>query len=215
MPVFEGFTASAFDLFEIPDFAGRMGAIRSVLKPRLGELGEDLAARIQEIAGTEIHPHVAQHMRRRVNPPVETWVAFGRDRRGYKRWGHFRVGVSAAGVRTTMFVEDDSDDKARFGEALTRHAGSIVADLAGQGPVRWFTIGDERGTSHADLRVETLVETGRALQRLKTLKFQAGVEMPREQVLVETPEGLEAWIMSQVRLLLPLYRSACDEGGGE
>ena len=84
--LFPGFTDDDFDLFAIPDFAGRMGEIRSRLRPKLLALGEDLAGPIERAVEAPVFPHVAQHMRRRVNPPAETWAAFARDRKGYKRW---------------------------------------------------------------------------------------------------------------------------------
>src|SRR5262249_37150707 len=89
-----GFEEADFSLFSIPDFPGRMGAIRGKLRPKLIALGDDLNDRIAALTGIPSFPHVAQHMRRRVNPPVETWAAFCRDRKGYKRWTHHRAAVS-------------------------------------------------------------------------------------------------------------------------
>jgi hypothetical protein len=79
-----------------------MAAIRGTLRPKLVALGDDLTSAVEELTGIPTFPHVAQHMRRRVHPPEETWVAFARDRKGYKRWTHFRVAVSGAGVRVTL-----------------------------------------------------------------------------------------------------------------
>src|SRR5204863_9964076 len=73
---FPGFNDSDFELFALPEFGARMGAIRSELRPKLVALGEDLAPPLAEILGAPLFPHAAVHMRRRVNPPNETWAAF-------------------------------------------------------------------------------------------------------------------------------------------
>ncbi len=201
---FEGFTEQDFDLFSIADFAGRMAEIRATLRPKLVALGDDLTGAIEEELGAPTFPHVAQHMRRRVNPPAETWVAFGRDKKGYKRWTHYRVAVSGSGVRVTVFVEDDADDKAPFGTCLADSADGLLKALGPQAPVQWYTFGTA-GMPHSQVTAEVLRAQGSALQRLKTLKFQAGVPLTRAEALKMAPEAFETWAMEQVRVLKPLY----------
>ena len=50
-------------------------------------------------AAREAFAHVAKHMRRTVNPPDDTWVAFAADKRGYKKHCHFKVAISRGAVR--------------------------------------------------------------------------------------------------------------------
>ena len=196
---FAGFDSNDFEVFSIPDFAGRMGGIRGRVRPRLIELGDDLAGKIEEVVGLPTFPHVAQHMRRRVNPPDETWVAFCRDRKGYKRWTHYRVAVSGEGVRVTVFVEDDADDKAQFGAALERSAARLAIPS-----VEWYTLDSRTGG------VPALKELGKKLQRLKTAKFQAGVPLPRSEAVRMEPAAFEEWAVEQVKLLKPLYLAGAD-----
>jgi uncharacterized protein YktB (UPF0637 family) len=200
---FTGFTPEDFDIFHIPEFAARMAAIRAEIRPKLVALGEDLAAHVEELTGLPTFPHAAQHMRRRVNPPAETWVAFGRDRKGYKRWTHYRVAISAEGVRVTVFVEDDADDKPQLGAALASRAGDLLQALE-RAPVRWYTFGAEP-VAQADLSRGALAKAGADLQRLKGAKFQAGIPMPRDEAASLSPEGFEAWSLEQMRVLRPLY----------
>jgi len=201
---FAGFASEDFDLFAIPDFAGRMAEIRARLRPKLLALGEDLTPQIGTAIGSPMFLHVAQHLRRRVNPPVETWAAFAREKRGYKRWTHYRVAVSGAGVRVTVFVEDDADDKAPLGASFEAGADELLAKLAPANGLQWYTLGDPY-VSQSDLTPDRLREAGGSLQRLKTVKFQAGITMPRREVLRKTPEQFERWAVKQVRLLKPLY----------
>jgi uncharacterized protein YktB (UPF0637 family) len=208
---FTGFKSDDFDVFSIPDFPGRMGAIRERVRPRLAALGEDLGPRLEKLLELPTFPHVAQHMRRRVNPPQETWVAFVRDRKGYKRWTHYRVAVSAAGVRVTVFVEDDADDKPPFGASLAAAPEAILTAMGSGAPVLWYTLGEEP-VRHADLAAGTLAELGERLQRLKTLKFQAGVPLPREEAVRMTPLRFEEWALEQMALLRPLYLAGAGKG---
>jgi len=202
---FPGFEKGDFSLFSIPDFAGRMGAIRGTLRPKLIALGEDLNDRIAAVTGIPSFPHVAQHMRRRVNPPVETWVAFCRDRRGYKRWTHYRVAVSEQGVRVTVFVEDDADDKARFGERLAADPAAIRKALGARAPVLWYTLDADGPIPQADVTDAALGKLGGSLERVKTSKFQAGTPLPHDEALRLGPEGFEEWALEQVQTLKPLY----------
>ena len=198
---FGGFKAEDFEVFSIPDFAGRMGAIRAEIRPKLVALGEDLAARVEELTGLPTFPHAAQHMRRRVNPPVETWVAFGRDRKGYKRWTHYRIAISETGVRATVFVEDDADDKPQIGAALERSGGKLLS-LLGGAPVEWYTFGAETVTQASAAQ---LTEAGAALQRLKGAKFQAGLPLDCKASARLSPGAFEDWALDQMRILKPLY----------
>jgi uncharacterized protein YktB (UPF0637 family) len=200
---FPGFTPEDFDVFLIPDFAPRMAAIRAEIRPKLVALGEDLAAKVEALTGAANFPHTAQHMRRRVNPPVETWVAFGRDRKGYKRWTHYRVAISAEGVRVTVFVEDDADDKPQLGAALEKSSAKLLRAVAKE-PVLWYTLGEEPIAQSA-LTKDALAKAGSGLQRLKTTKFQAGIPLAREGVGKLSPEQFEEWAAGRMEVLRPLY----------
>lgn len=207
---FPGFDEHDFELFSIPDFAGRMGEIRSRLRPKLLALGEELNPRLEALAGLPTFPHVAQHMRRRVNPPGETWTAFCRDKKGYKRWTHYRVAVSGSGVRVTVFVEDDADDKPRFGERLAQGAASLAPALQAVPGLLWYTLAEEPVPA-AKVDAATLEKLGRDLQRLKALKFQAGIPLPRAEALRLAPKAFPDWAIQQAEAILPLYRLGAEE----
>jgi uncharacterized protein YktB (UPF0637 family) len=83
--VIEPFAPKDFRVFDLPAFADRMAAIRAQVRPKLEGLGAALAPDVAKLTGTEIHAHVAKHARRTVNPPADTWVAFGPDRQT-ARW---------------------------------------------------------------------------------------------------------------------------------
>jgi hypothetical protein len=208
--VFEGFGAEDFEVFSIPDFAARMGEIRARVRPKLLALGEDLCGSMEEALGSPLFPHVAQHMRRRVHPPEETWAAFARDRKGYKRWTHYRIAVGKSGVRVAVFVEDDADDKAQMGANLAEAGGDILRRLGSEAPLRWSVPGGEVPIAQASVTPEMLRQLGSALQLRKGLKFQTWVPLSTEAAIAMGPERFEAWALEQVRLLKPLYLAGTE-----
>ena len=201
---FTGWTPTDFDLFSIPDFPRRMAEIRARLRPKLLTLAEDLTPGLSEIVGQPVFPHVAQHMRRRVNPPEETWVAWCRDKKGYKRWTHYRIAVSGRGIRTTVFVEDDADDKEPFAAALQSDARKLMRALGKSAPIVWYTFGKEP-IPQKKATAETLIQGGESLARVKLQKFQAGIQITREEALAQSPEAFKGWAAEQMNLLKPLY----------
>ena len=188
----------------VPDFAGRMTEIRARVKPKLAALGADLTGQIGDAVGGPMYPHVAQHMRRRVNPPPETWVAFCRDKKGYKRWTHFRIAVSGDGVRVTTFVEDDADDKPVIAAALLSKPTGIIRKLDRDSGLLWYTFG-KKPIRHKRITAAVIASEAERLGRVKLEKFQAGVPLAADDALAMSPEQFEEWVMAQIRVEAPLY----------
>lgn len=134
----EPFTAKDFRVFDIPGFAERMAAIRQGVRPKLERLGEALAPELARVTRAEIFPHVARHARRTVNPPDDTWVAFGPDRRGYKKAPHFKAAVSRHCVRFLFEVGPEHATKAAFARAWKRRAPRLAKALGKARGLAWF-----------------------------------------------------------------------------
>lgn len=206
---FAGFAQEDFAVFTVPGFAERMALLRQRIKPKLVQIGEMLTGPISAGLGDKLYPHVAQHLRRSVNPPVATWVAFARSARAYKPYTHLRVAVHAGGVRVVVFVEDDADDKPLFAENLQRSAGAFakyfsahpsiesfeMCDLAGQ-PLRG------KGLSSARLRA-----FGERLSRVKAQHSSFGVQFDKADPAVACGSDLlDAVVEAAATTLQPLYR---------
>jgi uncharacterized protein YktB (UPF0637 family) len=207
---FPNFSERDFEIFTIPDFAARMGAIRSELRPRLLALGEELAPQIAELVPGPILPHTAAHMRRRTNPPTATWAAFGRSARGYKRYVHFRFAVHEGGLRVTVHVEDDADDKAPLAAALVRDRDALHARLAPVEELVWYSLENGggapiRGSALTPADLERLSGT---LATRKTADFSAGLAFDRGDPRLRSPTELPALLIATVRQLTPLYVAA-------
>lgn len=112
-------TSNDFAILEIAGFAERMSALRAHLSPKLEATGRALLPDLLQLTGEEFHVHVARHMRRRVNPPDDTWVALSESRRGYKMLPHFEVGLFRDHLFLRVGVIYEAEDRVGFARALT------------------------------------------------------------------------------------------------
>lgn len=107
-----------FQVFETPGLEARMAALKEKVRPKFEELGEQFSAYFSGITGEEFYPHVAKHMRRTVNPPNDSWVAFAPHKRGYKAVPHFQIGLWDSHVFIILAVIYEANGKSGMAERL-------------------------------------------------------------------------------------------------
>jgi len=203
------FTASDFRVFEIPDFAGRMQAIARQVRPKLTALGEALAPEIAHLVKSDVFAHVAKHARRTVNPPEDTWVAFGPDRRGYKKHTHFKVAVSKNCIRLLFEVGPEHQDKQGWATQWERRGGGLAAALSRPTGIGWFKNEHDEDPAAAvkDLGQEQLRALLQEFSRRRDGQLVFGRRLSRAEVAGMTPEAFEKAVLDTFRALAPLYRS--------
>ncbi len=189
---------AAQEIFEIPGFAERMAAIRERVRPGLGALARRLAEERTQ-RGERIFPHVASHMRRRVNPPNETWLALGPEKRGYKAYGHMGVFIGRGGCSVRFVVKDEAvAARERLGRFLQEDAGAR----------KWFSREKDLrdfGAVHGSGEIgpvfsREIRETGERLVRLKSASLDIGWPVAFETTVGEIEDRIDR--------LMPLYRAA-------
>src|SRR5208282_3556474 len=121
-----GFWRGDFEVFAIEGFNARMAKIYELIRPRLVRLGIELAPELSRKLHMEFYPHVAKHMRRTVNPPPETWAAFGPSPRGYKRYGYMALCISGAGIHARAIVKSEADKRPEMARLLRNKAAELV-----------------------------------------------------------------------------------------
>ena len=82
-----------FEIFNDQTLAGRMHLIKTVIDPKFEQVAPTIIASLQTPSEPPFYAHVAKHLRRFKNPPVDTWVAFSQNKRSYKAWPHFELGL--------------------------------------------------------------------------------------------------------------------------
>jgi uncharacterized protein YktB (UPF0637 family) len=208
---FEGFIDTDYDVFEIPGFAERMAAIRAQIRPKLVEIGAEIVEGLRPEFGPEFYAHVASHMRRRVNPPPDTWVAFGPSKKGYKAYPHLSVGVGYDGPYVEFIVMEESDHKALLSENLQRNAKAVAGLLNGlEGmSVHLDHHARDGGLPSATITPEALCGVANEVIRLKGNEFMVACPLPRSDPRAQgralIPTALDAF-----RKLEPLYRCALE-----
>lgn len=204
---FPGFTEEDFAAFAHTEFAARMSDIRAHIKPKLIQLGQLLPERLSVVIGQPLYSHVAQHLRRSVNPPIQTWVAFSPEPRAYKPFVHLRVAISGEQVQLLAFVEDYADEKATFADNLERNAEAFGAYFAHHPTIHSFDMQDDEGkprSGHA-LDAVTVADFARRMKRVKGQHARFGIPFAHTHPVMQNgPEFVDA-IVEDLRKLKPLY----------
>jgi uncharacterized protein YktB (UPF0637 family) len=200
-----GFTPVDFEVFKVDDFSERMQQIYAHVRPKLLRLGDELAPQLGRKLHLEFFPHVAKHARRTVNPPSETWAAFGPSPRGYKRYGYLALCISSVGLHARVVVKSEADDRSAMARNLKTQAAQLTKEFKGN-PLarydRWDFAGLPGGQRVAPELIDTLAEN--VAKKTGGLDLGFGWNL-RESLRLDRDELLDAF-----RELAPLYRILRD-----
>ncbi|WP_414054003.1 YktB family protein [Macrococcus equi] len=119
------FTKKDFDVFKVEGLEPRMAALIENIRPKLEALGDDFSIYLSEQTDETFYPHVAKHLRRKTNPPNDTWVAFATNKRGYKMLPHFQIGLFGSHVFVLFGVIYESPDKDRMAKKWNKQMNMI------------------------------------------------------------------------------------------
>ncbi|HVB79474.1 MAG TPA: DUF1054 family protein [Candidatus Binataceae bacterium] len=132
-----GFTPTDFAVFKVEGFSARMQEIYTHVRPKLVRLGAELAPELARELHLEFFPHVARHARRTVNPPPETWAAFGPSPKGYKRYGYLALCISGVGLHARMVVKAEADGRQEMARGFRSEAARLAKSLRGTAIARY------------------------------------------------------------------------------
>ncbi|MEK3731041.1 MULTISPECIES: YktB family protein [Paenibacillus] len=204
---FNGFNEQDFDVFSVPGLEGRMEALIERVRPKLETLGAELAPYVSALAGEEMHVHVAKHARRTVNPPIDTWVAWAANKRGYKALPHFEVGMFGSHLFIIFAIIYESPNKTVFAANLERQLSKTIKAL----PDTFYWSMDHmspQGTPHKAMNKEDFQTLIGKLQQVKKSEVMCGLQIPREEAVKLSGDELIETIQKTFETLLPLYRLA-------
>lgn len=185
------FSTVDFAVFEIPGFEERMSELVRTVRPRLEAVGELLTPVLSEAVDRPMYAHVARHARRTVNPPDDTWVAFGADRRGYKKDVHFKVAISRHCVRLLFEVGPEYYDKAAWARGWTRGQRSIGKALSRVPDLAWFANehDEDPKVMIPDLLAPELASLGNELRRRKDGQLVLGRRLAIRDKALANPKA--------------------------
>lgn len=197
-----GFYRSDFQVFEVQGFSQRMAQLYATIRPKLLKLGDELAPVLGRKLDLEFFPHVAKHARRTVNPPSETWCAFGPSPRGYKRYPYFGLCISRFGLHARVVVKSEADHRPQMSAMIERRAAELTRALNGTVLARYDNWNFEALPPTVGADGELWRQLAAALSK-KTGGIDVGVGWTiREAMKLDREEVLEGF-----RELEPLYRA--------
>jgi uncharacterized protein YktB (UPF0637 family) len=202
---FKGFTQKDFDVFTVPGLDPRMEALKEHVRPKLHEIGAQLAPYLSAQCGEEMYPHVAMHARRTINPPNDTWVAWSNNKRGYKAHPHFQVGMWSTHLFIQFALIYESNNKEVFANQLEKQVNKIRKHIPGE----YFWSLDHTKpevTLHQDMNKKDFEEVIYKLKNIKKAEILCGLQLPNNSPILSDGSQLIKTIEQTFEQLMPLYR---------
>ncbi|WNR46515.1 YktB family protein [Paenibacillus roseipurpureus] len=206
---FTGFTQHDFDTFHIEGLDRRMAAIRERIQPKFKTLGDTLAADLSVQSGTEMYLHIAKHLRRKINPPVDTWMAICPHKRGYKQVPHFQVGLFDDRVFIWLALIYELPNKSNIATTYMNHLDQIRAEV----PADFLLSFDHMkkdATPVAELDVNGWNESLIRFRDVKKAELLIGRNISHTDPVLANGAKLELLIEETFQKLLPLYNLAVN-----
>ncbi|MBO0444739.1 DUF1054 domain-containing protein [Enterococcus ureilyticus] len=199
------FTEKDFDVFTIEGLDPRMTGIRSTIQPKFQQLDNYFAEKLGEKLETEFFVHIAQHRRRTVYPPENTWSALSQKKRGYKMEAHFQLGIWPEYLFMWLSLIDNPKNEKEIAQAFLEN------------PALFEQLNDDFYLSidHTQPEIERLKEANleKQLTRFRDVKkgeFQIGRIIRKTDDLLNDPEKAREYMLKTYEELLPLYQLAIN-----
>lgn len=197
------FTEESFAVFDIEGLDARMAAIRAEIQPVFQQLDEYFVSELRPLVGHVLPIHIAQHRRRTAHAPDFTWSAMGGDNRGYKKYPHFQLGITAGYcVMWLSFIDNPLNEQ--------KMADAFLADSAvfQQLPSDFVINLDHTRNTYEPLTEEGLAKGLKRWRDVKKGEFQIGRVLTREELVKLTPAEARQYMLETYTQLVPLYQLA-------
>ncbi|WP_318765803.1 DUF1054 domain-containing protein [Lactiplantibacillus carotarum] len=195
------FTQQDFDIFDDPTLAGRMNLIKTVIDPKFEAVAPKIMQQIQPAGGAPFYAHVAKHLRRFKNPPVDTWVAFSQNKRSYKAWPHFELGLWPD--RLFMYFDVLDEGKASVQAQLSVAAlTQIFNDL----PTDMVVSNNHGVAATQPATPENVAQMLAKFDQYKHSELVVGRSLMKTDPIFNQPEALEQRILTTFTTLMSIYQ---------
>jgi uncharacterized protein YktB (UPF0637 family) len=202
------FSRDDFKVFDLPGFSERMGSIMLHIRPKLTSIGNELAPKLSPLVDCPLFVHVAKHARRTVNPPDDTWAAFGPDSRGYKKDVHFKVAVSRHCVRFLFEAGPEYYAKEDWQREWERRFNSLASGLKSAKGLQWFKNehDEEPAANLKDLGSSDLKKLGEELTRRRDGQLALGRRIDSQEFTKLPAKQVEKFAIDTFAPLAPLFK---------
>ncbi len=204
---FTGFTKEDFDAFTIEGLAPRMEAIRTRVQPKFMAIGDDLLDEVTILAEQEMHFHYAKHLRRSVNPPKDTWMAFCHNKRGYKQHPHFQVGLYDDHLFIWLVFIYEIPNKKTIATTLLQHVKEVEKII----PKTYQISFDHKKKVSKPFGYFKKGELKAELTRFRDVgqaEFLVGQHIEVDDPILRDPKALLNMILETYQTVMPIYHLA-------
>lgn len=205
---FKGFEQADFDVFSTDTLEGRMEALKTQLRPKFYDLGEDLEIELSKIVGYKMKTHVAKHARRKTNPPNDSWFAIAdANYRGYKMLPHFQVAVWQNNVLIQWGMIYEAESKKIFGEQLINNIDKLRKMIPGEYCLYKDHMKPE-GENLSELSDEEIKIYAKRLMENKNGELMIAKVLTSEEAINMKPENFEKLVLETWKNLNFLHKMA-------
>ncbi|MCS6143472.1 DUF1054 domain-containing protein [Latilactobacillus curvatus] len=194
------FTRADFDIFDDQTLKGRLDKIYTQLDPKFEVFGVQLQAELVVETKREFSLHIAKHLRRFKNPPMNTWMALSESSRGYKMMPHFEVGFWDDRIFVWFALMAEMPDKTDYALLLASQTESLLRDFAD-----YDLSYDHMTKQKFPMSSENLKLIQDKFAKTKKGEWLLGKVYLKDNPLFDQPEALMADIQTTLMKMVPLY----------
>lgn len=201
------FDQKSFAVFEVDGVDQRMEAVRSNIQPSFDHFGNLVAQFLQEELKLEATPfvHIAKHLRRTVYPVESTWCAIGGDKRGYKKYPHFQIGINEDYLFFMLSFIDNIEHKSEIAQSFKENIGDFE-NL----PVDYVMIPDHTKLDYQFIKDMDLASYFDRLRKVKKTELMIGRIVRKDEASSFSTEDYATWLEKTTQDLIPFYIQAMN-----
>ncbi|ANZ61703.1 DUF1054 family protein [Secundilactobacillus paracollinoides] len=192
------FNQEDFDVFKDQTLAGRMAGVRGVIDPKF----EAIAPTIKAALGQDqpVSDHIAKHLRRFKNPPMNTWIAFNQNPRGYKMTPHLMLGFGDDRLFLWLASLAEATDR----DLMINRWQRLLPELV-KLPSRFEISPDHMAKKSGPVTMNGLKQQLTRYETVKQADFMVGRQWLQDDDVFNHPNDLKQILVDTTHELAPFY----------
>ncbi|RGI29398.1 DUF1054 family protein [Melissococcus sp. OM08-11BH] len=196
------FNEACFEVFNIEGLDSRMIGIREKIQPVFQSIDEKLVEELEPLLGEKLPIHIAQHRRRTTNAPNFTWSAMGGNKRGYKKFPHFQLGITPEYVVIWLSFIDNPQNEVLMAQTCLDHLEWFESL-----PNDFVVNTDHTKNNYHALEKERVIKDLTRWRDVKKGEFQIGRVIQKNRFNTESTDVLFDDILQTYLSLIPIYQA--------
>lgn len=196
------FNEACFEVFNIEGLDSRMIGIREKIQPVFQSIDEKLVEELEPLLGEKLPIHIAQHRRRTTNAPNFTWSAMGGNKRGYKKFPHFQLGITPEYVVIWLSFIDNPQNEVLMAQTCLDHLEWFESL-----PKDFVVNTDHTKNNYHALEKERVIKDLTRWRDVKKGEFQIGRVIQKNRFNTESTDVLFDDILQTYLSLIPIYQA--------